>query len=110
MRSLLRDCELLPRGPRPEGPPLLVGSIGPRMLRITMPHVQSWNAWYWWFRNTPDELGGPMAAVDEACRDVGRDPADEVWDRDFDLHTWTAALPCSWSEAARSCSGLLCAR
>ena len=29
-----RDCELLPRGPRPGGPPLLIGSNGPRMLRI----------------------------------------------------------------------------
>ena len=29
-----RDCELLPRGPRPGGPPLMIGSIGPRMLRI----------------------------------------------------------------------------
>ena len=35
-----RDCELLPRGPRPGGPPLMVGSIGPRMLEITLPHVE----------------------------------------------------------------------
>ena len=28
-----RDCELLPRGPRPDGPPLMIGSNGPRMLR-----------------------------------------------------------------------------
>ena len=28
-----RDCELLPRGPRPGGPPLMIGSNGPRMLR-----------------------------------------------------------------------------
>ena len=34
-----RDCELRPRGPRPGGPPLLIGSNGPRMLRITMPHA-----------------------------------------------------------------------
>ena len=27
-----RDCELLPRGPRPAGPPLMIGSSGPRML------------------------------------------------------------------------------
>ena len=41
-----RDCELLPRGPRPGGPPLLLGSSGPRMLRIALPHVDAWNAWY----------------------------------------------------------------
>src|SRR5438105_7361442 len=27
-----RDCELVPRGPRPAGPPLLVAAGGPRML------------------------------------------------------------------------------
>ena len=70
-----RDCELLPRGPRPGGPPLMVGSMGPRMLRITMPHVQAWNAWYSWFGNRPDGLAEPLAAVAAACREVGRDPA-----------------------------------
>ncbi len=48
-----RDCELLPRGPRPGGPPLMIGSTGPRMLRITMPHVNSWNAWYADTQNSP---------------------------------------------------------
>jgi alkanesulfonate monooxygenase SsuD/methylene tetrahydromethanopterin reductase-like flavin-dependent oxidoreductase (luciferase family) len=72
----LRDCELLPRGPRREGPPLMVGSIGPRMLRITMPHVDAWNAWYTHFGNT---LGGYRATrdlVDAACAEVGREPGD----------------------------------
>ena len=41
-----RDCELLPRGPRPGGPPLMIGSIGPRMLRATMRHADAWNCWY----------------------------------------------------------------
>src|SRR5690349_20950243 len=31
-----RNCEIVPRGPRPEGPPLMVGSEGgPRMLKLT---------------------------------------------------------------------------
>src|SRR5712692_990888 len=31
-----RNCEILPRGPRSEGPPLMVGSEGgPRMLKLT---------------------------------------------------------------------------
>src|SRR5260221_14439171 len=29
------DCDNLPLGPRPEGPPLMVGGEGPRMLRLT---------------------------------------------------------------------------
>ncbi|MFL5673399.1 MAG: LLM class flavin-dependent oxidoreductase [Chloroflexota bacterium] len=39
-----RDCELLPRGPRADGPPLMIGSTGPRMLRATMGYADSWNA------------------------------------------------------------------
>jgi probable F420-dependent oxidoreductase len=72
----VRDCELLPRGPRPAGPPLMIGSIGPRMLRATMAHADSWNAWYKDFDNRPDGVAPLRAAVDDACREVGRDPAE----------------------------------
>jgi alkanesulfonate monooxygenase SsuD/methylene tetrahydromethanopterin reductase-like flavin-dependent oxidoreductase (luciferase family) len=67
-------AELLPR-PRPGGPPLMVGSIGERMLRITLPHVAAWNAWGPWFGNTPAGYGPVRQQVDAACRSVGRDPA-----------------------------------
>ena len=72
----IKDCELLPRGPRPGGPPLMVGSQGPRMLRATLPYVQAWNAWYAWFGNRPEALPPLLANLDAACRDVGRDPAE----------------------------------
>ena len=70
-----RDCELLPRPARPGGPPLLVGSIGPRMLRITLPHVDAWNVWFNDTRNSPAGLEPLLRLVDVACREVGRDPA-----------------------------------
>jgi alkanesulfonate monooxygenase SsuD/methylene tetrahydromethanopterin reductase-like flavin-dependent oxidoreductase (luciferase family) len=69
-----RDCELRPRGPRPGGPPLMIGSEGARMLRISLPHVASWNAWYAWFDNQPEGLDRLRETVDGACREVGRDP------------------------------------
>ena len=69
------DCALIPRGPRPGGPPLMIGSEGPRMLRIALPHVQSWNAWYAWFGNRPEGLAPLLAKVDAACGEVGRDPS-----------------------------------
>jgi probable F420-dependent oxidoreductase len=72
----VRDCELLPRGPRPGGPPLMVGSEGPRMLRITMPHVDAWNAWHAWYSNSIDGLPRVLDKVDAACADVGRDPGE----------------------------------
>ena len=63
-----RDCELLPRGPRPAGPPLMIGSSGPRMLRATMPHADSWNAWYTRHRAT----GRPAS---RRCGDTSTRPA-----------------------------------
>jgi len=39
-----RDCELRPRGPRPGGPPILIGDKGPRMLRLAATHADLWNA------------------------------------------------------------------
>jgi probable F420-dependent oxidoreductase len=70
-----RDCELLPRPARPGGPPILIGSSGPRMLRITMPYADAWNVWYADIANSPEGLRPFLARVDEACREVGRDPA-----------------------------------
>jgi len=68
-----RDCELIPRGPRPNGPPLMIGSNGPRMLRIAVPHVHAWNTWFADIGNSPDGLAPLRDAVDAACRDTGTD-------------------------------------
>jgi alkanesulfonate monooxygenase SsuD/methylene tetrahydromethanopterin reductase-like flavin-dependent oxidoreductase (luciferase family) len=70
-----RDCELVPR-PRPGGPPLMVGSIGERMLELTMPYVDCWNAWYSWTGNRPDGVAPLRAKVDAACVAAGRNPGD----------------------------------
>jgi probable F420-dependent oxidoreductase len=70
-----RDAELLPRPSRPGGPPLLIGSSGPRMLAATLPHVDAWNAWYADTRNAPAGVAPLREAVDAAARAVGRDPA-----------------------------------
>jgi alkanesulfonate monooxygenase SsuD/methylene tetrahydromethanopterin reductase-like flavin-dependent oxidoreductase (luciferase family) len=70
-----RDCELLPRGPRPGGPPLMIGSNGERMLRMTVPYVDSWNSWYADTGNAPAGVAALRERVDAACDEVGRDPA-----------------------------------
>jgi alkanesulfonate monooxygenase SsuD/methylene tetrahydromethanopterin reductase-like flavin-dependent oxidoreductase (luciferase family) len=42
-----RNCEIVPRGPRLEGPPLMVGSEGgPRMLKLTARYADLWNTGY----------------------------------------------------------------
>jgi alkanesulfonate monooxygenase SsuD/methylene tetrahydromethanopterin reductase-like flavin-dependent oxidoreductase (luciferase family) len=72
----VRNCELLPRGPRPAGLPLMIGSNGPRMLRATLPFVDSWNSWFADTGNRPEGVPALRDRVDAACREVGRDPAD----------------------------------
>jgi alkanesulfonate monooxygenase SsuD/methylene tetrahydromethanopterin reductase-like flavin-dependent oxidoreductase (luciferase family) len=69
-----RDCELAPR-PRPGGPPLMIGSSGPRMLEIAAPHVDAWNAWFDAFGNRPAGIGPLRARVDTAARAARRNPA-----------------------------------
>lgn len=68
----LRDMELLP-STRPDMK-IMVGSNGPRMLRATMAHVDMWNSWFLDFGNRADGLAALSDRVDEACREVGRNP------------------------------------
>jgi len=67
-----RNCEIVPRGPRPAGPPLLVGGEGPRMLRLTAQYADLWNTGY---LGQPETMAEPLARIEAACREVGRDPA-----------------------------------
>jgi alkanesulfonate monooxygenase SsuD/methylene tetrahydromethanopterin reductase-like flavin-dependent oxidoreductase (luciferase family) len=70
-----RDCELRPRGPRPEGPPIMIGSRGERMLRLMAEHAHSWNGWLVRGGSKPEDIPPLREAVDAACEKAGRDPA-----------------------------------
>jgi probable F420-dependent oxidoreductase len=70
-----RDCVLLPPPVRPNGPPIMLGTTGPRMLRLAAAHADAWNAWFSWFGNRPEGVADLRGQVDEACAAVGRDPA-----------------------------------
>lgn len=86
IRSLLRDgeidfhgrfydadnCVLHPRSPRSGGPPLLVGSIGDRMLDITLPHVDAWNMWWSSYGNTVEGFAVEKERVDRLAEAAGR--------------------------------------
>jgi len=67
-----RDCELRPRGPRLEGPPLLIGGSGDLMLRLAARYGDAWNADR---QNDVAVVQSLNARVDAACHDEGRDPA-----------------------------------
>lgn len=49
--------------------PLLVGTGGPRMSKITARHADQWNTW-----GHVDEASRRIAALNQACESVGRDP------------------------------------
>jgi len=66
-----RDCQIRPRGPSSAGPPLLVGTRGPRMLDITARWADMWNSGY---LSGPSDLDEPRAALEQACTDIGREP------------------------------------
>ena len=67
------NCEILPRGPRSEGPPLMVGSEGgPRMLKLTAQYADLWNTGY---MGKPETLADRRAKIETACQKTGRDPA-----------------------------------
>jgi len=65
------NCELRPRGPRPEGPQILVGAGRPRMLRLTARYADSWNTCW---LGEPIALHERRAALEAACVEEGRDP------------------------------------
>ena len=76
-RHVLRveDCVLDPGPTRPGGPPLMLGSTGPRMMRIGLPHVDAWNVWWSDYGNTPDGFAGVAARVGRRPRSqAGRAP------------------------------------
>jgi alkanesulfonate monooxygenase SsuD/methylene tetrahydromethanopterin reductase-like flavin-dependent oxidoreductase (luciferase family) len=70
--SSARDCELRPRGPRPEGLPIMIGSSAPRMLSLLAKYGDIWNAWG---LQTVDEVIAHREKVDAAMEAAGRDPA-----------------------------------
>ena len=66
------NSALLPRGPRPGGPPVLIAARSPRMLRLTAQYADQWN-WAWSGR--PTLFLQKHAELLRACHAVGRDPA-----------------------------------
>lgn len=74
-RFVRAEGPLRPAGPRPNGPPILIASKGPRMHRLAARYADRWNtAWYgapaepFWERRT---------GLRAASREIGREP-DEI--------------------------------
>jgi alkanesulfonate monooxygenase SsuD/methylene tetrahydromethanopterin reductase-like flavin-dependent oxidoreductase (luciferase family) len=68
------DAVLLPAPPEP--PRMMIGSNGPRMLSIALPHLEAWNTWYEDFANSPEGFAALNDRISAAARDAGRDPSE----------------------------------
>jgi alkanesulfonate monooxygenase SsuD/methylene tetrahydromethanopterin reductase-like flavin-dependent oxidoreductase (luciferase family) len=85
-----QDAVLLPAQQHPTR--LMIGSNGPRMLRIALPHVAAWNTWYEDYGNTAEGFATLNAKISAAAADAGRAPQEiarsacafVVLDRDAD--------------------------
>lgn len=64
-----RNCEILPRGPRLEGPQIMIGGSKPRMLSLIAQYADMWNL----VVSQPNMLDEPLADLRAACAKVGRD-------------------------------------
>ncbi len=62
----VEDCVLDPPPVREGGPPIMVGSTGPRMLSIALPVVAAWNAWWSIYDNSVERFAALKAEVDSA--------------------------------------------
>jgi probable F420-dependent oxidoreductase len=68
-----RNCEDLPRGPRSDGPPLMVGCerASPRMLALTARYADLWNTGY---MGAPESMVPAIQNIRAACAAISRDP------------------------------------
>jgi len=60
----VNDCVLDPRPFRQGGPPIMLGSNSPRMLRIGLPVVDSWNVWWSIYDNSVERFAEVKSEVD----------------------------------------------
>lgn len=77
------DAQFGLRGPRASGPPIVIAAGGQKMMRLTAEIADGWN---WWGgpHVTPADIEEPIARLEAACEEVGRDP--QTLERTVDLY------------------------
>jgi alkanesulfonate monooxygenase SsuD/methylene tetrahydromethanopterin reductase-like flavin-dependent oxidoreductase (luciferase family) len=74
-----------PRGPRPQGPPVVVAAGGPKMVALTARLADGWN---WWADTggAPDHLPPILEQLNRSCEEAGRDPSSV--ERSIDMYSF----------------------
>jgi alkanesulfonate monooxygenase SsuD/methylene tetrahydromethanopterin reductase-like flavin-dependent oxidoreductase (luciferase family) len=72
-----RQARLFPRGPRKNGPPIMIGTFipRPRMQRLVVQYADIWNVFLGYGIASPEAAADASVVIDEACQRYGRDPA-----------------------------------
>ena len=72
-----KEAALIPKGIRPQGPPLLIGALfgRPRMTRLTMQYGDYWNCFLPFGESTVDRYRESWASLVKASEKHNRDPA-----------------------------------
>ena len=71
-----RNADLVLRGPRPQGPPIVIAAWGPKMMHLTARFADMWNGWVPVEKGPSTESFRPMVeGLERACQKAGRDPA-----------------------------------
>lgn len=65
------DAVLLPSPTR--SVPLMIGSVGERVLRTALPTATWWNTWFDWFGNSAEGFARANDRISRICTEVGRD-------------------------------------
>jgi probable F420-dependent oxidoreductase len=68
------DAVLLPRPARRT--PLMIGSNGPRVLGIALPHADAWNTWYEDYGNSAEGFAALNERISAAALEAGRAPRE----------------------------------
>lgn len=79
----LRDALCEPKPIQRPHPPIVIGGSRPKMLRVIARHADEWNMPT---SHGPAEWGDASAGLDEACAEIGRDPAEVRRSVQFFLH------------------------
>jgi alkanesulfonate monooxygenase SsuD/methylene tetrahydromethanopterin reductase-like flavin-dependent oxidoreductase (luciferase family) len=82
-----RQAELVLRGPRQHGPPIIIAAAGPKMLQLVPEYADAWNWWAWdeKLEHTGERLRPIIESLERACEAAHRDPT--TLGRTFDLYT-----------------------
>lgn len=71
------DAGLFPRGPRPEGPPIVIGMMqgGPRMRRLAVQYADGWSNWIAFEDSHSESYAARIQPMLDTAEQYGRDPA-----------------------------------